>query len=191
MDTPTHVVVNLLLVGPRVRRTYATPVALGALAPDVPMFLFYAAERLRGATEEQIWTGRYFDAGWQLFFDVFNSLPIIAVAALVAWRLGWPAWLAFFVSMGLHGVCDLLVHHDDAHRHFLPFSDWRFASPVSYWDPAHHGRTFLAVSLAGLVAGCAWLLRPREPFVVRVIAGGTLAVSATFLLFALTTWGAP
>ena len=70
MDTPIHVVVNLLLVGPRVRHAHATPVALGALVPDVPMFLFSAVERFREATEEQTWTGRCFDAGWQLFFDL-------------------------------------------------------------------------------------------------------------------------
>jgi hypothetical protein len=42
MSTPAHAIVNLLLF----RRARALPVALGAIAPDVPMFFFYALEKL-------------------------------------------------------------------------------------------------------------------------------------------------
>jgi len=31
------------------------------------------------------------------------------------------------------------VHNDDAHRHFFPFSNYRFISPFSYWDRNHYG----------------------------------------------------
>jgi hypothetical protein len=39
----------------------------------------------------------------------------------------------------LHSLGDLPVHNDDAHRHFFPFSNYRFISPISYWDRKHYG----------------------------------------------------
>ena len=49
----------------------------------------------------------------------------------------------------LHLTFDLPFHHDDDHPHFWPFSDWRFTSPLSYWDPAHDGRV-IALAEVGL-----------------------------------------
>ena len=49
----------------------------------------------------------------------------------------------------LHLTFDLPFHHDDAHPHFWPFSDWRFTSPLSYWDPAHDGGV-IALAEVGL-----------------------------------------
>ena len=113
------------------------PVLAGAVAPDLPMFLFYAVEKLLLTTPERlIWSTRYFDAGWQDFFDVFNSLPLIGLALIVAVALRRRGLQLFFASMALHALCDLLLHHEDAHRHLFPFLDWRFASPISYWTPA-------------------------------------------------------
>lgn len=50
-----------------------------------------------------------------------------------------------------------------AHRHLFPLSDWRFASPVSYWDPAHHGDVFLAAEADLVALGGLVLLRRRAP----------------------------
>jgi hypothetical protein len=44
-------------------------------------------------------------------------------------------------------------------------SDWRFHSPVSYWDPRHYGRVFEPFEFAlavGLLAFLAW--RYRSPW---------------------------
>ena len=85
--------------------------------------------------ERVIWSTRYFDPGWQTCIDSFNALPLIGLGAFIAWRARASAWLAFFASMAVHCVTDLLVHREDAHAHFFPLSSWRFVSPVSYWDP--------------------------------------------------------
>ena len=61
-----------------------------------------------------IWEPRYFDRDCQFVVDLFNSFPLIGVAALIAWRLRSTAWLAFCASMALHCVTDLLVHREDA-----------------------------------------------------------------------------
>jgi hypothetical protein len=74
-----------------------------------------------------------------------HSLPLVALAATL---LRTAPARAFLASMALHAVADLLTHHDDAHRHLWPLSGWRFASPVSYWDPAHFGAWFAPLECA-------------------------------------------
>ncbi len=134
--------------------TYLMPAVVGALLPDAPMFVFYAVEKLAiGSSEKEIWSTRYFLDAWQDFFDLFNSLPIVLACLWICWRSGRVGWSILFASMLLHIVADLPLHHDDGHRHFWPLSEWRFESPVSYWDPKHHGIYAAGVELA-LFVGC-------------------------------------
>ena len=68
--------------------------------------------------------------------------------------------LAFTAAALLHIATDFMMHHDDARAHFWPFSDWRFASPISYWDSEHHARW--VAPLEGLIATiCAIVLWRR------------------------------
>ncbi len=55
--------------------------------------------------------------------------------------------MVFCVSIICHCLLDLPVHHDDAHRHFFPLSNYRFISPFSYWDVNHYGRVVAAIEL--------------------------------------------
>ena len=51
------------------------------------MFVFYAYEKSWLKTPERvIWGEAYYDSGWQTFFDVFNSLPLLALGC--SWRAG-------------------------------------------------------------------------------------------------------
>ncbi len=188
MNTLGHVVFNLLAVG-RGRGQPWAPILAGALLPDLPMLVMYAVERgLLGTSELLIWRERYFAPGWQLFVDAFNSLPLIAAGWFLARRRGSPFLRVMFLSMGVHAGVDLLVHHDDAHRHFLPFSDWRFVSPVSYWDPRHFGQLFLAAEMTMVVVGSGYLaVRGREK-AVRRLGAATLVTTAHFVGFALWSW---
>lgn len=100
------------------------------------MVAFYFQQRwLAGASQAQIWGEAYFRPEWQLVFDSFHSIPMAAVGlGLACWRrLSRTA--VFCASLLLHSGFDLPFHHDDAHRHFLPLSHWRYESPLSYWDP--------------------------------------------------------
>jgi len=187
MNTPAHVIASLWVVGHDERSW--RPAVAGALVPDLPMFVFYVWQRaVAGRPDAEIWSTVYFQPDWQLFFDAFNSLPVVAVGLVAAVLLRSAPLRVFFLSMGLHCVADLALHHDDAHRHFLPLSDWRFESPISYWDPAYHGAIFGSLEMAGLVLGAAVLLRRPNPPGVRVVAGGTLAATAAFAGFALVYW---
>ncbi|MEN8161671.1 MAG: zinc dependent phospholipase C family protein [Myxococcota bacterium] len=187
MNTPAHVALNALLLGRGRFEAHWGAITAGSLLPDLPMVGFYLLERVgRGTPEQAIWGQLYFDPGWQSFFDAFNSLPLIAVAGLFAWRAGATGALAFLLGMGLHCLADLPLHREDAHAHFWPLTSWRFLSPVSYWDPAHGGLAFLGAELALLVAA-PFVLRRRSHAWGRV-GWITLAVSLVFVGFAVLTW---
>ena len=189
MNTPAHAVLNLLVLGRRHRRELFWPIALGAILPDLPMVFFYGYEKgFLGTAERTIWSQSYFDWGWQAFFDVFNSLPLLVLAAALCWRMKWPRASIFFASMVLHSLCDLALHHDDAHRHFFPLSDWRFASPVSYWDPRYHGGIVSVLEVALVMAGSIWLFRVYPRPAPRVLLGLVLGVYAAFIGYALIVW---
>lgn len=144
MNTPAHILISTALLcrkpAPPNTSTCFSAAVLGAVVPDGMMFVFYAVEKfIFQSTEREIWSQRYFTAGWQDIFDVFNSVPIVILGLAIAWRLGNRWTFVFLASMLIHFVLDLPLHHDDGHRHFFPLSDWRFESPVSYWDPKHFG----------------------------------------------------
>jgi len=190
VNTPAHLVLNLLVVRSPERDRYWLAVLLGAVLPDLPMFFFYAVERgVLGTPEAEIWSRAYFEPGWQAVFDVPNSLVLVSFGLIGARLAGSRVLVAFFLSMGLHAVTDLLLHHDDAHRHFLPISGFRFESPVSYWDPQHFGWLVMPLELLLVTGGCAFLLRRRHATPVRILAGSTLAVTVAYAVFALSTWG--
>ncbi|MHC4996121.1 MAG: hypothetical protein ACYTGQ_13830 [Planctomycetota bacterium] len=158
MNTPAHAILNLVVLGRQPpgapRRPYVAATLLGALLPDLPMFGFVFWHRWAvGTPWRRIWNYEYFRDEWQAFFDVFNSLPLIAVLfALGKWRRSRFVCLVA-ASMALHVAFDLPLHHDDGHGHFFPFTDWRFESPVSYWDRQHYGHIFWALEKAMVVAG--------------------------------------
>ncbi|MBW2241474.1 MAG: hypothetical protein JRH01_05765 [Deltaproteobacteria bacterium] len=188
VNTPAHVVLNLLVIG-RGRGQPWVPILAGALIPDLPILVMYAVERgLLGTAETLIWQDRYFASGWQLFIDAFNSLPLIALGWLLAYWHGSRFLQPLFLSMGLHAGADFLVHNEDAHRHFLPITGWRFSSPVSYWDPRHFGQVFLGAEMLLIVLSSGHFIRRGQDRAVRFLGSGILAATALFIAFALVFW---
>lgn len=78
-----------------------------------------------------------------------------------------------------HSLLDIPVHNDDAHRHFFPLTDYKFISPLSYWDVNHHAR---------IVAGAEMLLvLVATPFAIgllknRFTQGLVLSIDIVYLL---------
>ena len=199
MNTPAHVVFSLALLGRQNAVTHPVAITVGALIPDLAMMVFYAVERLAGTPEDVIWSTRYFDPRWQNVFDAANSIPLILVGMVlcIAWKKR--AALFLFAGMLVHCILDLLVHHDDGHRHFFPFSDWRFVSPVSYWDPAHYGHIVAWLEVFLVLAMGFWLWRfqatagnlsvegaGRSRLRLILIVSGV--IYALFFWFVVTTW---
>ena len=176
MHTPGHAVINLATLGCIVGHEGA--VVAGAIAPDLPIVFLYLYERLRGTPEETIWAVCYQNPYWLAIIHGGHSLPLAALAAGLCFALGLPALAVFFASVALHAMCDLPVHAIDAHRHFLPFSQYRFISPFSYWDPRFYGKQ-VALLEALLVLGCSlWLVRRGVP---RLAAAALLLVNLGYV----------
>ena len=189
MNTPAHAVFNLLILGRKNRPQDLAPIAIGAVLPDLPMVLFYVVHKIFLRTPEMvIWSEAYYDSSWQVFFDIFNSIPIIAVVGWISWKAG-SRWMAMLcLSMGLHALCDLPLHHDDAHRHFFPFSDWRFESPISYWDPAHHGLWVGLAEVLMVIAGSLWLVRRYPHRGSRALFALVALASVVYIGYVLVVW---
>ena len=153
------------------------------------MLLFYAYQKVwLGTSEHVIWSESYYLAGWQAFFDVFNSLPLVALAALVAYAMKSPRVVALCASMMIHAVCDLLLHRHDAHRHFFPFWEWRFVSPVSYWDPRYYGGVVSSIEVVVVVVGASWLFKQYPGKGARSFLGFILASYVLYIAYAFIVW---
>ncbi|MEM7565507.1 MAG: hypothetical protein AAF353_21115, partial [Pseudomonadota bacterium] len=152
-----HAVINLYLLRRNPDHLKTTAIVTGAVIPDLVIIVFYAWHLFLGTPEQQIWSVEYYNPQWQASIDIFNSIPIFIIAILICAKLGKPVLIALFASLLLHTLGDLPLHHDDAHRHFFPVLDWRFESPLSYWDPAHHGNLVALAEFTVVMAASVFL----------------------------------
>lgn len=189
MITPAHALFNLLVQSRARRPREIWPILVGAVLPDAGLMVFYGYYYWWLHTPQSaIWSIHYYSPAWQAVFDVPHAFPVIGVALIAAYAMR-SRWLTVMLtSMALHALADLALHHSDAHRHFFPLSNWRFHSPVSYWDPAHYGHYFLFVEL--LMAGVATVVlmrRHREPWARATVAVVALTFVG-FIAYANLTW---
>jgi hypothetical protein len=189
MNTPAHVVLNLLCLGRQDTAPVLMPIISGALLPDLPIMAFYFVEKvLRGTSEQVIWTEAYYQPGWQNLIDFFNSLPLMLLGLLVCLWMRYTPGILFFASMMLHVLGDLPLHHDDGHRHFFPFSDWRFVSPVSYWDPRHHGNIVAPLEILGVLISCGILFMNYESLAGKASLALTGGSYLAYFIYVFTVW---
>ena len=184
MNTPSHLVLNLAVLGRDRGVRLGWCIAIGAVLPDVPLFGFYLYERLWiGAPEQTIWGELYFRPAWQAVFDIVHSIPLVLLGLIVALWLRRPGMALLCASMLLHAVCDLPLHTVDAHRHFYPLSDYRFVSPVSYWDPLAHGAAAALGELIVVMAASVLLARRTTSRAARGALLGLNALTACGYVF--------
>ena len=189
MNTPAHAVINLLCLGQQSKAQPWTPIVIGAVLPDAPMFAFYFVEKvIRGLPEQVIWGQSYYQLHWQNFIDVFNSLPLMLLGLLLAVWAKSKFSLLLFASMFLHGLADLPLHNDDAHRHFFPISDWRFISPVSYWDPSHYGGIVAPLEILAVLLGCVLLWRTYPSWPGRLTLGAIGLCYVAYFVYVFAVW---
>lgn len=187
MNTPAHAILNLLVFKRHSEQN--APIIIGALLPDSPMFIFYFVEKfIRNIPENIIWMESYHTPIWQNFFDIFNSFIIIGLLFFIGLWIN-NNWLQLLCkSMALHGIFDLPLHHDDGHRHFFPFTDWRFSSPISYWDPNHYGHIFSLFEVALVIVGSIVLFRIHTSKVWRISIAVLILIYIAYFIFALFFW---
>jgi len=131
---------------------------------------------------QEIWREVYWTEPWQTLGAISNSVPLAVLLLLVAFWRKWTILSVFSSALLVHALLDFPVHADDAHRHFWPLTDWRFFSPVSYWDPAHHGGvgSFIDGSIFFISAIVLWLRFPVRW--VRIGLGVSMLLLVLFMV---------
>jgi membrane-bound metal-dependent hydrolase YbcI (DUF457 family) len=148
MNTQTHILMGAALFGRPLPRL-AVAGALGGVVPDLPMYAIIIGLRASGHPLDEIFGRIYWEHWWQVANAIGHSFllwgVLAAVTAAPALRDTASKAAPVFALSGsaiVHSVIDFLCHRDDAHMHFWPLTEWRFRSPVSYWDPQHFGQWF-------------------------------------------------
>ncbi len=157
MNTPTHLLTAAALLARPERSARNWAILAGALLPDLSIFVLFGWAQLQGIAQADIWNKLYWQEPWQTLGAMSNSIPLWSLL-LAAAIMARSALLAGLGAAGLiHIALDFPVHADDAHKHFWPLTDWRFHSPLSYWDTDHHSRPVMLVEFAICLACMAAL----------------------------------
>ena len=176
MQSPTHSLIALAILAKRENPKQNWAILLGSIVPDAFIYVCWVwLTFIKGHSQSEIWRDIYFNDPMQLTGAIFNSAPIyIGLALLGFWqrKKTWGKLLLFFALAALiHLAMDLPVHADDAHRHFWPLSNWRYYSPLSYWDNDHNAQ-WVGLVEAIIASIAIFVLWRRFPKVwVRVVLG--------------------
>ena len=176
MNTIAHLVIAAAALSRKSDAMRNRAVTMGAVLPDASMFVFFAWSRWQGWTGTETWDVRYWTEPWQSLGAISNSFALFAaLLALALWRK-WSFVGVLCAAALLHILCDFALHADDAHRHFWPLSDWRFVSPVSYWDPAHLGWLGAAIETVSLLLASTilWQRFVRPKWRILIASGAVL-----------------
>jgi len=139
----------------------------GSLAPDLILIVvgvsFIIYDTLSGTFDIQdevlraqqsltirLFDDWFFNNPWMIAGHHLFASPLLDVIYLGLgywlWRRGhaWAGWLFWFAcACVLHTLIDIPLHYDDGPLLLFPLNwEWRFYSPISYWDPARYGTEF-------------------------------------------------
>jgi len=155
---------------------------VGGFMPDLPIFLMVIYSRLINGPGFNLWRkpdGLYWQEPWQTFGSIANSFPLWAIVLIVAFALFKYSsrfktlglgLLIFSVGYFLHISVDFVTHADDAYPQFWPITDWRFISPISYWQPEYYGRIVGILEAIMGLAIITYLVIKFKQWPIRVAA---------------------
>ena len=185
MNTPTHMLAAAAVLTEPDNRLRNAAVLFGGLLPDVSIFVLFGWARLQGIPQWEIWRELYWQEPWQTLSAISNSFPlwlaILAIAVALRSRLA----MVLAGAVLIHLALDFPVHANDAHKHFWPLTDWRFHSPLSYWDTDHHSRYVMLAELGLCLAAITVLWRRFSSLLVR---GALFAAVVSLALVPLFFW---
>lgn len=181
MFTQTHLLIGAAIFARPGRQAVALAGLMGALVPDSDVWTMFVVERLRGASGCEVFHYRYWEPPWTTLQILLNSIPgyfaLVVLSLVILFLPGNRSRrmalivIAFSSCALLHVGIDFLLHHDDARAQWMPFTDWVYRSPISYWDPDHYGRFFRIFEiLVGLTLAASVGLRFRTSWMWAVVA---------------------
>ena len=160
METYSHSFFTWALAKHGVKASRAAGImgAVGAALPDLPAivgtfyfggfaYLWEGWPSVASEAEAIYFTGPFGATGSALHsvVPVVLSLILYRTLKLGRWdKLRVVLW--FLLGWLGHTVTDFLTHANDTRPLFWPITNWRWSSPVSYWDDAYYGQEFSAVS---------------------------------------------
>jgi hypothetical protein len=72
MNTPGHYILNLALLGKTISPKHHLAIAIGAILPDIPIFVFYFVTKfIYQMPEGKIWSEAYYETFWQNLVALF------------------------------------------------------------------------------------------------------------------------
>ena len=144
---------------------------LGSILPDLP-FLVGTPLHARGKADWLAAVNASVESAVMGFVTRAAHSFVVWAAIAVAVAHVRPELLPLIWGWLGHNIADLFTHHAEAHAHFYPISDWRFASPVSYYEWDHHARDYMVAEalLATAVVASWWRHEPITATVEAVFA---------------------
>lgn len=187
LNTPTHLLMAGALLSRRREPARNWAVVAGALLPDLWIFGMYGWLRgVEGASASEVWRVIYWQEPWQSLGAFFNSIPIWALVLAIGLAMRSTVIAVVGAAALIHLAFDLPLHHGDAHMHFWPLTEWRFRSPLSYWNPAHYGAIIAPLEALLGVALTVILWRRFEAAWLRTLL--VIGASGYVLVPAYFTW---
>lgn len=188
MNTSAHILIGAAAFGQGNSRRISIAAVLGALVPDVSLYVLSGVSILiLGISPQIVFDELYFSQSWQIVFSIDNSFILWGLLLGYALVRKNSVLVAFAAAALLHISTDFLMHHEDARAQFWPISNWRFLSPISYWDSTHHANW--VAPLEGLMTlACGFVLwRRHKALMVRtsvvVLLVAELLIIRQWLLF--------
>ncbi|MEM1236656.1 MAG: cobalamin biosynthesis protein CobQ [Pseudomonadota bacterium] len=150
---------------------------IGAIIPDASLYVLAGWELfVKGTPDSVVFGQMYFSDEWQQIFAIDNSFVLwgLALCAALYFRSAWA--LAFTGAAILHIAFDFPLHNEDARMHFWPLSDWKFYSPISYWDSSSGGQFVGVIELALVLIMTVYLFRRFRSWFWRGFFGSLAAL---------------
>ena len=187
MNTPAHLIFGLAAFG-RPQQAAVTAAALaGAILPDLSLYVLSIWHlQVLGTSPEVVFGQLYYSENWQAIFRIDNSFVIWGMAVGLAIMSRKPLLIAFCGAAFLHLLLDFPLHNDDARAHFWPITNWKFISPVSYWDPNHYGDIVGVLEAIAVLVTAIWVFLRFPGWVVRgLVVVLALMQLAPIIIFSL------
>ncbi len=179
--TPTHLLLNWALFGsPKETQRERLSIIFGALMPDIGVWIFALWFFLSyGVHFGELWELYYRDPYINVWFNLLHSLVLWPLLTFIGYAYQKRLLMLFAGSATVHAICDFFVHANDAYANFIPFTVWRFHSPLSYWDPAHYGQFggIIDMSVALIALSIVYKRITTRPLRIGLIGVGILLVS--------------
>lgn len=178
MMTQTHMLIAAAVFTRPDEKMRNSAAMLGGVLPDLALYSLLVWGLISGLSLEEMFSQRYWSPAWQAAMSPGNSAPAFLLILAIGYGLmrggGKHQYLgAVLTALGgaalAHIALDFPLHVDDGHTHLWPLSDWKFVSPVSYWDPAHFGNWVRPVELLIGIACLIVLFRRFKARWVRVL----------------------